>query len=95
MGDAEKMGDVIPFREEAFEPDVIAAMSAALEKACLAVDCQDQTNVVREIVAKRIIEAAKQGHTDADVLYEHALKSFGIDVDRMDAENFRVRVAGG
>jgi hypothetical protein len=54
-------------------------MSAAYEKACRTMTCQAQADIVKELLAKRIIEVARQGHIDPDVIYKRALKAFGFD----------------
>jgi hypothetical protein len=57
----------------AFDPEAIAAMSEALEAALKKLGDIDQPEVVREIIAGRIIAAAKFGERDAARLLEAAL----------------------
>jgi hypothetical protein len=71
------MGDVIPFGNEAFEPEIIAAMSDAYEKACVAIPEGNPGKLVRELVAKRIIALAQQGYRDREKMYADAMISFG------------------
>jgi hypothetical protein len=73
------MGDATPFRNEAFEPDVLQAMSAAYEKACVTIQAGPYAELAREIVAKHVIELARQGCTDADKLCTEVLKVFGFE----------------
>jgi len=54
-----------PFiRSGAFEPEVIAAMSEAFEAACKELDEAGQPRVAREVIAGRIIAAARIGERD-------------------------------
>jgi hypothetical protein len=48
----------------AFEPELIAAMSEALEAACKEVQDGGRPEVVREAIAIRIIAAARAGERD-------------------------------
>ena len=54
----------------AFEPDVIKAMSEALERTALHVDGRLHD---REVIATRIIDLARRGVTDAKVLGERVV----------------------
>jgi len=47
-----------------FDPEAIAAMSEAFEAACAVLQDAGQPEVVREIIAKRIIAAATIGERD-------------------------------
>jgi hypothetical protein len=67
-------GDAMPFRKEAFEPEIIAVMTAAYERACSTIVPSPNAERAKEIVAKRIIELATQGWTDADRLCSEVLK---------------------
>jgi hypothetical protein len=69
----------MPFRNEVFEPDVIAVMSAAYEKACATILPGPHAELAKEIVARRIIELVRQGYTDADKLCSEVLKVFGLE----------------
>jgi len=54
-----------PFiRSGAFEPEVIAAMSEAFEAACKELDEAGQPRAAREVIAGRIIAAARLGERD-------------------------------
>jgi hypothetical protein len=48
----------------AFEPELIAAMSEAFEAACKELDEAGQPRVAREVIAGRIIAAARLGERD-------------------------------
>ena len=58
----------------AFEPEVIAAMSEALEATVKELQGTGQTRAVREVIANRIIAAAKLGEHDPVRLREAALR---------------------
>jgi hypothetical protein len=74
------MAEIIPFlRLDAFEPDVTTAMGLAYEKACRALANGSQPVLVREVIAARIVEYARDGCTDPDILCDRVLKSFGLD----------------
>jgi len=55
-----------------FEPDAIAAMSEALERASAALRVNGQAHD-REIIAERIIALARRGVTDAKVLGDRVI----------------------
>ena len=57
----------------AFEPDVIAAMSEALEAALKELQDTGQSEVTAEIIAGRIIAAARLGERDPARLLAAAL----------------------
>ncbi len=57
----------------AFGPEALAAMSEAFEAACKALKDTGQPEVVREIVARRIIAAARFGERDPVRLLEAGL----------------------
>ena len=69
----------MPFRNEAFEPEVIKAMSQAYEKACVTIQAGPHAQLAKEILAKRIIQLARQGCTDPDKLCAEVLKVFGFE----------------
>ncbi len=48
----------------AFEPEAIAAMSEAFEAACNELNEAGQPKVAREVIAGRIIAAARAGERD-------------------------------
>ena len=55
-----------------FEPDAIKAMSEALERACAALHVNGQLHD-REVIATRIIDLARNGIIDAEVLSERVI----------------------
>jgi hypothetical protein len=58
----------------AFDPEVIAAMSEVLDAACEKLGDTDQPEVAREVIAGRIIAAARLGERDPARLLEAALR---------------------
>jgi hypothetical protein len=54
-------------------------MTDAYEKACVTIQAGPQAELAKEIIAKRIIELARQGCTDADKLCAEVLKVFGFE----------------
>jgi hypothetical protein len=61
----------------AFEPEVIAAMSEALDAACAELGDTNRAELVREVFARRIIAAARIGERDPVRLREAALTEPG------------------
>jgi hypothetical protein len=57
----------------AFEPEAIAAMSEAFDAACSELNEAGQPKVAREVVAGRIIAAARAGERDPARLRAAAL----------------------
>jgi hypothetical protein len=74
----------MPFKNEGFPPELNAAMSIAYDKACTSIQPGPHAELAKEILAKRIIVLAQQGHTDADKLYAEVLKAFDFDRVRPD-----------
>jgi hypothetical protein len=69
----------LPFFDDVyFEPDATAAMGAAFEKACGFLDGTSQADIIREIIAKGIIDLARNGERDPDQLCDEALKTLGF-----------------
>jgi hypothetical protein len=61
-----------------FDAAAISAMGEAFDKACKSFQNFGPACRVREIIAKRIIDAAKNGERDPIRLHEKALVPFGI-----------------
>jgi hypothetical protein len=60
----------------AFDPEAIAAMTEAFDAACEKLGDIDQPEVAREVIAGRIIAAARLGERDPARLLEAALSKF-------------------
>jgi hypothetical protein len=61
------------FQRTDFDPETIAVLTAAFEKARKSLHDKGQPPLVEEIIAGRIIAAAKTGELDPDRLCEAAL----------------------
>ena len=61
------------FEEAAFEPEAVAILAQAYEKARKSLHDKGQPDIVPEIIAKRIVAAARLGERDPDKLCEAAL----------------------
>lgn len=73
------MADVLPFyRAATFDYDATHAMGEAFDRACHALHDIGQTELIREIIARRIVEVARNGERDPDKLCVRALKALGF-----------------
>ena len=63
------------FQDAAFEPEVTQAMAAAFDKACQSVKGHPREILLKDAIARRIIELARQGEHDPVRLSELALKA--------------------
>jgi hypothetical protein len=69
------MASVLPFMPGAvFDPDAIHIMGEAFDAAFRSLNDPGQPKIVREVIAKRIIEAARMGERNRDKLCEQALQ---------------------
>jgi hypothetical protein len=70
---------ILPFiRESVFSPEVVASMGDAFDRACAASAQLGHPSVVHEVIATRIIELAKSGERDPQVLCDNALAALGL-----------------
>ena len=69
--------NIIPIQNVWFDDAATLAMGEAFDRACKSL--RNLGSAVPEIIANRIIAAAKNGERDPARLYEQALKVFGID----------------
>lgn len=69
----------IPIQNVAFDDAATLVMGEAFEKACKSLRNFGSASTVREIIAKRIIEAARYGERDPACLQQQALIPFGIE----------------
>ena len=65
-------------KDEQFDPAVVSAMEAAFRDICKGLKEQCPLDVSADIVATKIIEAAKGGETDPAVLREMVLDELGL-----------------
>lgn len=69
------------FRQAFTDPAVISLMGVAFERACRSLHDTGQPEIVRELLAERIIQLAREGERDPKELCDKALKAFGIEND--------------
>ena len=74
------------FQELAFEAEMTLSMIMAFDLACQSMQNGGYPDLIKEIIAKRIILCAGRGEADP-VMLAHALSSLGLYSD--DAENPR------
>ena len=71
------MAAIVSFlQDEAFDPDALRAMSAALEEVCRELQVNGDQRA-REAVAVRIIELARRGERDPERLRDQVLREAG------------------
>ena len=71
--------NILPFfRDCSFDPQAIQIMNAAFERACESLHDIGQPDLVKEIIARRIIEVAQTGERYIDRLCERALIALGF-----------------
>ena len=70
---------VVPVQDVFFDNEATLAMGAAFDLACSSLRYFARVERVRELVAKRIIEAAKNGERDPIRLHSQAIMGFCID----------------
>ena len=66
-------------RDGAFSPEDITALAAAFEDTLLALGVRDRQHPTVILVAKRVIELARQGERNPALLRDAVLKSFRDD----------------
>jgi len=71
---------ITPIEDVAFDDAATLAMGEAFDRTCRSLRIIGCTVSVRETIAARIIEAAKNGERDPARLYEQALIIFGIEI---------------
>jgi hypothetical protein len=71
--------NVIPIQNVWFDDATTLAMGEAFDRACKTIRNCGSVSTVREIIAKRIIDAAKNGERGPARLQEQALIPFGIE----------------
>ena len=78
-GERASMADGLRFfKDGAFDSDTTSAMGEAFERACKSLHDMGQPDIVKEIIAKRIVEIAKTGERDPVQLCERALAALGL-----------------
>ena len=70
---------ILPYLEgTSFPPEVVAILGDAYERARRSLHDTGQPDLVKEVIAKRIIHLAAQGELDPKKLSEQALAGLGI-----------------
>jgi hypothetical protein len=72
-------------KHSVFEPEATAAMGEAFDAACEELHCTGQPEVVRELIARLVIDAASRGELDPVRLRMVALAGFAICRPRASA----------
>jgi hypothetical protein len=73
----ERAMPITPFIDGmSFDPETRRVMGVAFDLTCLALRLSDRGDRANEIIAKRIIEFAKTGERNPDLLCEGVLKEF-------------------
>jgi hypothetical protein len=71
------VGSILPFLpRDVFDDAATKAMGEAFDAACKLLDDTGQPEVVHEVMAKRIIDAARAGERNVNLLRAAALKAF-------------------
>ena len=65
-------------KDGAYGPEAIAAMAAAFDDVCKAIEAAGRSDVTRDTLALKIIDLAPNGESDAVVLREMALTELGL-----------------
>lgn len=75
------MGQILKFIRptDAFDPEVIETLSRAYDVAIASLHDIGQPELVREVIARRIIKAAQKGERDPAKLCAVALAAFNSD----------------
>jgi hypothetical protein len=72
---------IIPFlKDQSFDPELVQVMGRAFDGAAKNLHDRGQPALVRDIIAKRIIDIAKTGERDPDKICERVLRSFGMEL---------------
>lgn len=63
------------FKNKAFEPEIIATMTAAYVEACKSLGVSEHDRPKADAVAKKVIEFAQRGEHDPVRLRDHVLQA--------------------
>jgi hypothetical protein len=78
---------IIPIQHSYFDDKAVSAMGAAFDRACHSFRNFANLDRVRELVAKRIVEAAKRGERDPVRLQWQAVMGLSFDDVPMPADS--------
>jgi hypothetical protein len=73
------MNSCLSNHDVSFDDETMRAMGEAFDHACDALGNLGEGVTVREIIARRIVEAATIGERNPTGLYRQALNAMGID----------------
>jgi hypothetical protein len=75
------MAEILQFirPDNSYDPETLEALGKAYDRALASLHDAGQPHVVREVIAKRIIEAARKGERDPAKLCAVALAAFNSD----------------
>jgi hypothetical protein len=76
---------IVGIQNVSFDDNATLAMGAAFDQACCSLGTLARAEKVRELLAKRVIEACRNGKLDPVRLHSHAMLGFGIDDVSMPA----------
>jgi hypothetical protein len=68
------------FPSAVFDANATCAMGEAFDRACYTLHDLGQPDLIREIIARRIIEVACDGERDPNELCAQALKALGLSI---------------
>ena len=71
--------NIVPVQNVYFDDKATLAMGAAFDRASSSLRHLTRAEKVRELIARRIIEAATNGELDPNRLHSQALMGFSID----------------
>jgi hypothetical protein len=72
------MGDIVEFfRKSDFDPETVKLLCDAYDKASRSLDDNGQPDMVKEVIARRIISLAQKGERNPDRLCARALAALG------------------
>ena len=71
------------FQDVSFDPEITSIMGQAYECACKALRDIGQPELVKTVIAKRIIDIARTGERDPNRLCNRALQAFGLPPQRI------------
>jgi hypothetical protein len=70
---------IVPIQDVYFDDEAALAMGAAFDQACDSIWHLARARKVRDLIAKRIVEAVTEGERDSIRLRSRALLGFSID----------------
>ena len=72
------MGDIVElFRKSDFDPETVKVLCDAYDRASKSLHDNGQPDIVKEVIARRIISLAQKGERDPDRLCARALAALG------------------